>query len=142
VTCATTEPSEAGTLVFFDYYVLPTMHSALSFSTDQLRQIESLRQRLANRIGRPVVLEHDSTDCGQHWAALCVETLPPDAFGQPGPLVTFVTGVGVAGGPEVIDASGAPVEAPGGFQEAVEAARVAALRGWRAMTSPHISAAA
>lgn len=116
------------------------MTFAINFTDDQANLIEALRQRLANRIGRPVILEQDSTDCGQHWAALCVQSLPSGSWGQPGPLVTFITGSGVTGDPEVIDSTGAPLDTQDGFAATVEVARVAALKAWRGMTSPHLAA--
>ena len=116
------------------------MNYALNFTDSQADQIEALRERLANRIGRPVFLEQDSTDCGQHWAALCVESLPSGSWGQPGPLVTFVTGTGIATGLAILDFNGTAMDGQVDAPKLMEAARSIALRAWRHITSPHVRA--
>ena len=75
------------------------------------------------------------TDEGQHWAALCVESLPLGSLGHPGPLVSILAGAGVAGNAAVMGADGAAIGTAGGFAEAIETARDAGMPGcWRMRT--------
>lgn len=106
------------------------VNDAATFTTIQREGIEALRLDLGQRINHEVTTAY-GTDEGQHWAALCVESLPLGAFGRPGPLVTLRAGAD--GDAEVMGADGAAIDTVGGFAEAVQAARFVGMRTFRAM---------
>jgi hypothetical protein len=114
------------------------MNNAADFTAEQRNHIEALRRDLMQRTQRTVTTEYGATECGQQWAALCVETLPLGAPGTPGPLVSILVGPGVPQGAAVMGADGSAVEPSADFHEAIKAARFAGMRTWRAMTSPNI----
>ncbi|MDQ0591355.1 hypothetical protein [Variovorax paradoxus] len=115
------------------------MHNPADFTADQRNRIEALRRDLVQRTHRTITTEYGATDCGQLWAALCVESLPEGAPGTPGPLVSILVGSGIPVGAAVMGADGSSVEPSAEFAEAIKAARFAGMREWRAMTSPHIT---
>lgn len=114
---------------------------ATKFTDTQRAAIEALREALSASTAARVVVEYDSTDCDQHWAALCVEELPAGSWGDPGPLVSVLTGNGVPGGVAVISAAGVRLFEGGEFGEAIKAARFAGVREYRAMRKGTLVAA-
>lgn len=107
--------------------------NTITFTTIQRAGIEALRGDLAQRIDRAVIVEYGSTDYGQHWAALSVETLDAGSFGQPGPLVTILVGTGIQGEAEAMAPDGSAIEAGSGFADVLQAAQKAAMHAWGAM---------
>ena len=78
--------------------------------------------------------DYGQTDCGlYHDAALCVESLPADAAGHTGPLVSILGGAGIPAGFVVLGADGAPVVEGVALGHALKAARLAAMRRYRGM---------
>ncbi|MET3461429.1 hypothetical protein [Variovorax atrisoli] len=116
------------------------MTTIASFTAVQRDRIELLRRELTDRTHARVVVDYDTTDNGQHYAALCVEELPAGAFGRPGPLVSILTGKGVMGF-AAMTAYGAPIAHGVDFEEAVKAARFAGVREYRAMRKGTLIAA-
>lgn len=102
------------------------------FTDAQRSAIEALRMDLTRRTQRTVMTEYGSTDCGQHWAALTVDSLPAGAWGVPGPLVSLLVGTGISGA-AAMAADGSPLADDVDFAEAVKAARFAGVREYRAM---------
>lgn len=77
-----------------------------AFTEAHRASIEALRIALTIRTSAAVSTEFGETDCGQHWAALVVDALPPGSYGQPGPLVSVLVGNGVPGVAEFMAADG------------------------------------
>lgn len=96
--------------------------------------IDDLCKDLARRTQRIVTADYGQTDCGEfHDAALCIESLPADAEGHPGPLVSVLAGPSIPGGFVVLGADGAPVAEGVALGHAARAARLAAMRSYRRM---------
>jgi hypothetical protein len=122
------------------------MTAIQSFTASQVASIEALCCDLSACTGHLVTSEYGSTDCGQHWAALCVEELPAGSWGFPGPLVSIVTGsgvpavLGVLGRSEaprgfgVLGASGVALADGVTFEEAMQTAQTGAVLEWSGMT--------
>lgn len=72
-------------------------------------------------------------DEGQHWAALCVETLPKGAWASPGPLVSIVLGAGASGHVGLMSADGAAVSGGLSCDDALKSARLIGIREYQAM---------
>jgi hypothetical protein len=103
-----------------------------TFTPVQQAAIEALRRDLTQRTQRTVTAEYGSTDCGQHWAALCVDSLPEGSWGVPGPLVSVLVGTGISGA-ATMGADGSALADGVDFNEAVKTARLAGVREYRAM---------
>lgn len=95
------------------------------FTASELAAIEALRATIEAAKRRPVYTEVGSTDCGQHWVALCAE----DRNQIAAPLLTIVTGVGVAGKAAVLDRHGFPVREGVSFKAAMGSAHKLGMRG-------------
>lgn len=107
---------------------------AASFTPAVRVVIDDLCRELTRRTRRAVTADYGQTDCGQfHDAALCIEGLPTDAAGHPGPLVSFLAGPGVPAGFDILSADGAPVVEGVALGYALKAARLAAMRRYRGM---------
>jgi hypothetical protein len=114
------------------------MSANQSFTASQRNSIEALRGELSASTHHAVTTEYGSTDCGQHWAALCVEELPVGSWGTPGPLVTIVTGARVKGGLGcfgVLGFDGIPIAEGVELNEATRAAEAAGLLAWLDITA-------
>ena len=109
-----------------------TAINTATFTTTQRAGIEVLCHDLGQRINQAVTAEY-GTDEGQHWAALCVESLPLGSFGQPGPLVSILAGAGVAGDAAVMGCDGSAVGTARDFADAIETARDAGILAYGAM---------
>ncbi|MET3494385.1 hypothetical protein [Variovorax boronicumulans] len=103
------------------------MTSQFRFPAAQRSSVESLREQMATALQRPVTTEYGSTDCGQHWAALCVE----DSRAVPTTLVSIVIGAGVPGEASVLSRDGLPLREGVAFPDALAAARTVCLRSAR-----------
>ena len=96
--------------------------------------IDDLCKDLSRRTQRTVTADYGQTDCGQfHDAALCIQDLPADAEGHPGPLVSLLAGPGIPAGFVVLGADGASVAEGLGLGQAVRSAKLAAMRRYRGM---------
>ena len=104
-----------------------------TFTATQRAGIEALRSDLAQQIGRPVVTAYDSTDEGQHWAALSMGALDAVSFGRPGPLASILTGAGVYGEAAATASDGSAVAGGSRFAEVLQAAQEAATASWVAI---------
>lgn len=107
---------------------------AAAFTPAVRAVIDDLCKELTRRTCRTVTADYGQTDCGLYQdAALCVEDLPADAEGHPGPLVSFLAGPGVPAGFVVLGADGAPVIEGAALGHALRVARLAAMRRYRGM---------
>lgn len=111
-----------------------TVQEALASGTaTQQAAIEVLRLDLVKRTHTAVSTEYGQTDCGQSWAALCVDRLPEGFQGTPGALVFILVGAGVSGPAAVMAADGSPLADGIEFSQAVKATRSAGAREFRAL---------
>ncbi|MDM0073986.1 hypothetical protein QTH90_06305 [Variovorax sp. J2P1-59] len=111
------------------------MTAASTFTATQRNQIETLRRDLVQRTHRPITTQYGVTDDGQHWAALGIETLPDGAAGEPGVVVSILTGAGIPGDAAVMASDSSSIAHGVEFPEAIKAARFAAMRAYRVMAS-------
>ncbi|MEJ8822218.1 hypothetical protein WKW80_09220 [Variovorax humicola] len=102
------------------------MTTPIAFTADQRNHIEALRRNLTQRTQRLITTEYGAADCGQQWAALCVDESADT-------LVSILVGPGVPGDAAVMAPDGAAVAPGSEFPEAIKAARFTAMRGWRAL---------
>lgn len=107
--------------------------NAATFTATQQAAIEGLRLDLVKRTHAVVSTEYGQTDCGQSWAALCVDSLPEGFQGTPGALVSILVGTGVSGPAAVMAADGSPLADGIEFSQAVNTARSAGAREFRAL---------
>lgn len=117
------------------------MSAPNAFTATQRTQIEALRRDLVQRTHRPMATEYGDTDDGQHWVSFEVETLPDDAPGDPGVVVSILIGAGIPGDAAVMARDSSSVSHGVEFPEAIKAARFAAMRAYRAMTSTRFAQA-
>jgi hypothetical protein len=103
------------------------MTTQFNFPAAQRANVEALREQMATALKRPVTTEYGSTDCGQHWAALCTE----DSRSVPTALVSIVIGAGVPGEASVLSRDGLPLREGVTFPAALEAARNVCMRSAR-----------
>lgn len=106
----------------------------MSFNDTQRTHIDALCSDLTQRVANPVYVEYGETDEGQHWAALCIETLPTANLRHPHVLASLVTGTYVDGPAAVLSADGHPVGNPSEFMDAVNTARFTAMQHHRALS--------
>jgi hypothetical protein len=98
--------------------------------------IADLCKELTRRVQRTVTADYGQTECGRyHDAALCVESLPADSWGHPGPLASILAGPGIPAGFVVLGADGTPVVEGVALGYAVKAARRSAMRRYRGMVA-------
>ena len=115
----------------------PTVNAVINitaFTDAQRASIEALRLTLSRRVSRAVTADYGA-DEGQHWAALCVKSLPIGSFGRPGPLVSILRGANVRGGAAVMDSDGFALGDVVDFDEAIKTACFAGIRSYRALTA-------
>jgi len=103
------------------------MQLQTAFTTTQRAGIETLRAGMAAALQRPVTTEYDTTEDGQHWAALCAE----DRHGVPTALVSILVGAGISGEAAVMARDGSPVREGVTFSAALRSARSVGMRGVR-----------
>lgn len=103
------------------------MQLQTAFTTTQRAGIEALRADMTAALRRPVTTEYDTTDDGQHWAALCTE----DRQGVPTALVSILIGAGIPGEAAVMARDGSPVREGVTFAAALRSARSVGMRGAR-----------
>ena len=108
-------------------------HHLVPFTAAQRVLIDGLCTALTIRTGCSVVADYAQCDLNQHYVGLQIEELPAGSFGDCGPLVTLVTGVGATAG----DGSIAVLNYDGGelseglqFDGAISLARTNALHAW------------
>lgn len=104
-----------------------------SFTLNEQAAIEGLRLDLTQRTHATLVTEYGQTDCGQSWAALCVDGFPKGIEGPTGPLVSILVGSGVLGTAALMAADGSSMAADLQFPDALKFARIAGIREFRAM---------
>jgi hypothetical protein len=111
------------------------MQLQYAFTTAHRAAIEALRCDLTRRVQRTVTAEYGETEDGTfHDVALCVESLPAGAWGEPGVLVSILTGAGIGGdGFVVLAAAGDPLADGVDLAHAVQSARFTAVRQYREM---------
>jgi hypothetical protein len=107
--------------------------NAAPFTDIQLEAINVLRTNLCRRTLGAVTVDYGD-DEGQHWAALGLESLPVGAFGEPGTLVSILTGAGVRGEAAVMGADGSAIGEGGDFSEMLKVACFAGMRTYRMMS--------
>ncbi len=95
------------------------MTAQFNFTVPHRASIEALSKQLTTTLQRPVTTEYGSTDCGQHWAALCTE----DSHSVPTAIVTLVIGAGVPGEATVLSRDGVPLREGVTFPAALNTAR-------------------
>lgn len=103
-----------------------------------LDALHALRLQASQAVNRPVELDFGTTDCGQHWAALGVDTLPEGSCGHPSTLVSILAGNGIPGVAVVMAADGSTVavaKTPADFPAALRTALDAAVNEYEEMTA-------
>lgn len=101
-----------------------------AFSATQRTNITALCATLGRGIGHPVTVEHDATECGQHYAALCVASLPLGAHGKPGPLVSLLPSSESLEGIALMGFDGTVIESSQTLPASLAVAHDAGIQAW------------
>ena len=98
-----------------------------AFTPTQRADIDALRVELTAALRRLVTIEYGATDCGQQWAALCLEV----RHGVSIAFVSILVGAGIAGEAAVMARDGSSVRDGVTFSAALRPARGVGMRGVR-----------
>lgn len=98
------------------------------FALTHRSQISVLCSALTAQLSRSVSAQYGETECGQHWAALCIDAAPANNWKESEPLVTIVVGTSIEGPAAVQGRDGSQLADGIEFSEAIKVARRAALQ--------------